>query len=117
MIFWVSWSSSAWPSSSRRSISILASASVRPRMRALRKFDGLDQRRGRQADRDIEHAVFDLAVLGDQHDQRALGLEPHELDMLEPLVRFRRQHHAGGAAEPGEKAGRFGQHTLRPILT
>ena len=91
----------------------LALASVLPRMRALRKFAGLGQRRGRQAGRNVEHAVFDLAVLGDQHDQRALRLEPHEFDMLEPRVGLGGQHDAGGAAQAGQKSRRFGQHRSR----
>ena len=30
--------------------------------------------------------------------------------MLEPLVRFRREHHAGGTAQPRQKTRGFGQH-------
>ena len=69
-------------------------AAADARVEEIRRFD---HRRGRQPNRDPEHAVFNLAVLGHQHDQCTLGLEPHELDMLEPLVGFRRQYHAGGA--------------------
>ena len=49
----------------------------------IEEIRGLRQRRGRHARRQSQHAVFDLAILGDQHDQRPLRLEPHELDVLE----------------------------------
>ena len=62
------------------------------------EIGGLGQRRGRQADRDVEDAILDLAILGNQDHERALGFEPHEFDVLEPLVRLRGEHHAGGAA-------------------
>src|SRR6516225_3582069 len=78
----------------------------------IEKIRGFDQRRGRQPDRNIENAVFDLPVLADQNDHGALGLKPHELDMFEPRVRFGGEHHAGGAAQPGEQARSFGQHAF-----
>src|SRR5262247_1135241 len=40
----------------------------------------LGQRRAWQADGQIDDPVLNLTVLRDQHDQRAVGLEPHELD-------------------------------------
>src|SRR6188474_2007323 len=45
------------------------------------KVGRFGERRGRQTDRHIDDAVFDLSVLADHHDQRALGIEPHELDV------------------------------------
>ena len=81
-------------------------------MRALRKFVASDKRRTGQPGRQREDAVLDLPVLGNQHHQRALGLEPHELDVLEPRVRFHRQHHAGRARQPRQHAGGFGQHRI-----
>src|SRR5208282_1609466 len=62
------------------------------------EIGGLDQRRGRQTDRNIEDAVFDLTVLGNEDHERTFGLEPDEFYVLEPLVRLRGQDHAGGAA-------------------
>src|SRR5271168_2634897 len=54
----------------------------------IEEIRGFGQRRGRQADRDIEYAVFDLAVLADEDAERAFRLEPDEFDVLEPRVRF-----------------------------
>ena len=76
------------------------------------EVSGLDQRRGRQSDRQIDDAVLDLAVLADQHDQRPFGLEPHEFDVLQPHVRLRGQHHAGRVGQSGQQARGLGQHVL-----
>ena len=81
-------------------------------MWALRKFEASVNAEVGNPDRDAEHPVLDLAVLRDQNDQRAFGLEPHEFDMLEPLIRLRGEHHAGGAAKSREQTRSFGQHRL-----
>ena len=57
-------------------------------MRALRKFVASVSAEVGRPGGSVEDAVLDLPVLGDQHHQRALGLEPHELDVLEPRVRL-----------------------------
>ena len=76
---------------------------------------GLGKRRDRQAGRNVDDAVLDLAFLGDQHDQRPLGLEPHELDVLEMNIGLRGQHHAGRAGQPGEHARGFVEHGLHRL--
>ena len=76
------------------------------------KVGRLGQRRGRQADRQIDDAVLDLAVVADHHDQRALRLEPHELDVLQPHVRLCGEHHAGRAGQTREQPRGLGQHIL-----
>jgi hypothetical protein len=35
-----------------------------------------------QPHRDVDDAILDLSILADQDDQCALGLEPHEFDVL-----------------------------------
>ena len=79
-------------------------------MRALRKFVASVNAECRQSGRQRQDAVLDLPILGNQHDQRALRLEPHELDVLEPRVRLHRQHHAGRARQSRQHARGFGQH-------
>ena len=76
----------------------------------------LDQRRGRQIARYRQHAVFDRAVLGDEDRQHALGLQPHEVDLLEPRVGFADRHDAGDAGEAGQQAGRLGQHAFEIMV-
>ena len=44
--------------------------------------------------------------------QRALRLEPHEFDMLEPDIQLGGEHDAGGAREPGQQARGLHQHVL-----
>ena len=78
------------------------------------EVSGLDQRRGRQADRQIDDAVLDLAVLADQHDQRPFRLQPHEFDVLQPHVRLRGEHHAGGMRQAGQQAPRPRSARSRP---
>ena len=62
-------------------------------MRALRKLVASVSAEGGTPGGKRQHAVLDLAILADQHDQRALRLQPHELDMLEPRVGLGGQHH------------------------
>src|SRR6187200_2970418 len=47
-------------------------AAANPRVEEVARFD---QSRGRQADRDIEHAIFNLTVLSDENNERALRLQ------------------------------------------
>ena len=64
-----------------------------------------------------QHAVFDLAVFADQHDQRPLRFQPHEFDVLQPRIGFGGQHHRGGArqaGEPGQRLAERGLDRLRP---
>src|SRR5262249_11259778 len=61
------------------------------------EIGGFRERRGGQADWNIENPVLDLPVLSDQNHHGALGLEPYEFDVLEPRIRFGGEHHAGGA--------------------
>ena len=79
------------------SISAVASASVRPRALRVEKVAGLLQRRSRQAFRRGDHAIFDRAVLGDQHGKRPVRLEPDEFDVLQPQIGLGRQHDARAA--------------------
>jgi hypothetical protein len=51
--------------------------------------------------RAAQHPVLDLSVFADQHHQRAFRFQPHEFDMLQPRVGFRRQHHGRRAGEAG----------------
>src|SRR5262249_53428210 len=76
----------------------------------IEKITGFGQRRSRQADRNIDDAVLDLAVLADQDHHGALGFEPDEFDMLEPRIGFGREHNASGAAQAGKQARSLGKH-------
>ena len=72
----------------------------------IQKIRGFRQRRRRNARRQHQHAVFDLAVLANQHHQRPLRLQADELDMLEARIGFAGQDHgrcAGKAGEPGQR--------------
>ena len=60
---------------------------------------GFRQRRRGNAGRQHQDAVFDLTVLADQHNQRALRLQPHEFDVFQPRIGFGGQHHGG---RPGQ---------------
>ena len=71
---------------------------------------GLGQRRARQSGGNRQDAVFHLPVFGDHHDQRALRLEPHEFDMLEPHIELGGEHDAGGAGQSGQKARGLREH-------
>src|SRR5689334_24307685 len=62
------------------------------------EISGLYERRGRQADWNVENPILHLSVLPDQNHHGALGLEPYEFDMFEPRIRFGGEHHPGGAA-------------------
>ena len=81
-------------------------------MRALRKLVASDSAELGSPGGRLEDAVLDLPVLGDQHHQRALRLEPHEFDVLEPGVGLHRQHHAGGAGQSGQHAGGIVEHRV-----
>ncbi len=106
-IFWVSASSSARLASSAFSTSVLRLGERPAADAGIEEVRGLGQRRDRQAERQRNDAVLDLPVLGDQHHQGALGLQPHELDMLEPDVALDRQHDAGRMGEAGQEAARL----------
>ena len=67
----------------------------------------------RQPHRNADDAVLDLSIIRDQDHHRALGLEPNEFDMLQSHVRFRGQHHPGGAREARQHAGGFVQHGVQ----
>ena len=74
---------------------------------------GLHQRRGGQAPGDRHHPVLDGPILGDQHRQRPLGLQPHEFDMLEALVILGRHHDPRAPREARQHARGLGQHALQ----
>ena len=67
------------------------------------------QRGRRNAGRQGQHAVLDLAVFADQHHQRAFRLQPHELDMLQPRIGFGGQHHRGGPGQARQPRQRFAE--------
>ncbi len=73
---------------------------------------GLGQRSDRQPGRNRDDPVLDLAVLGDQDHQRALGLEPHEVDVLEANIGLGGEHHAGRPGETGQHSGGLVEHRL-----
>ena len=73
---------------------------------------GFAQGRDRQAERQVDDAVLDLAILGDQHHQCALGLEPHEFDVLEPHIGLCGEHDPGRMGEARQKPGRLAQHVI-----
>ena len=68
---------------------------------------GLDQRRSRQAGRRMDHPVLHRPVFPDQDRQGALGLQPQELDMLEPRIALAGHHDACPAGQAGEEARRL----------
>jgi hypothetical protein len=74
---------------------------------------GFGQRRGRQAGRDLDDAVFDLAIGGDENDQRAAGAEGGELYVLDRTFGFGGEHHAGGLTEAGQHRGGVGQSVVQ----
>ena len=72
----------------------------------IEEIAGFRQRGNRNARRQGQHAIFNLAVFGDQHDQRLFRLQPHEFDMLEPRIGFCGEHHrrrAGQARQPRQR--------------
>ena len=80
------------------------------------EIGGFDQRRGRQPGRHIEHAVLDLTVFRDQYRQRAFGLQPHELDVLEPHVVLDREHDAGRPGQARQHLRGFGEHGFHRLV-
>ena len=80
-------SSAALVSSLSLPISALASASVRPWICALRKFEASCSCEAVDAGRQLDDAVLDVAVLRDQHGQRLGRLELDEFDVLERAPR------------------------------
>src|SRR6516225_9991685 len=64
------------------------------------EISGFRERRGRQADWNVENPVLDLSVFPDQDHHRAFGLEPYKFDVLETRIRLGGEHDAGGAAHP-----------------
>ena len=83
---------------------LLEGAADQPRIEIV---GGLDQRRGRQAERHVDHPVLDMARLGHRHDQRSAGAEIDELDVLQRLLGLGRHHQAGAARQAGQQGGRL----------
>ena len=59
-----------------------------------------------------DDAVFDRAVLADQHRQRLLRLQAHEFDVLEPGVLLGGEDDARAARQAGEQRRRLRQRAL-----
>ena len=77
---------------------------------------GLGQRRWGQARRQRDHAVLDVLVFADQHNERLARLELHELDVLQLAHLLVGQHHAGTGRKAGNHLAGFGEHLLQLLL-
>ena len=73
----------------------------------------LDEGGGRQAARDLQDAVFDRTVLGDEHGKGAFGFETDEFDMFQPGILLRGDDDAGPARQAREQGRRLGVDRLR----
>ena len=74
---------------------------------------GLRERGGRQAGRDLDHPVLDLAVLRHQHHQGAAGAEGDEFQVADAPLALRRHHQPGGAGQAREHLPGLGQGLLQ----
>ena len=65
----------------------------------------LRQRGGRQAGRQLEQPVLDRAVLRHEDDERAAGIEPHELDVPEAGIGLGGHHDASAPRDARQQDG------------
>ena len=84
-------------------------------MRALRKLAASVERGGRQPGRHRQDAVLHLTVLCHQHGERALRLQPHEFDVLEPHIALGGEHDAGRAGQPRQCLRGFGEDRFQRL--
>ncbi len=77
---------------------------------------GLRQRLLRQAFRQRQNPVFHAAIVAHQHEQRALGVEAHKFDVLDPADLLFREHDAGTARQAGQHVAGFRQHPGCTVL-
>ena len=95
---WASSSSWARCASISSRISRRASAKRAAAQALAQIVAGLGQGRRPHAERHLDDAVLDQAVLHDQHDQGAAGRQSHELDVLERGLGLGRHDHARRSA-------------------
>ena len=69
---------------------------------ALRKLAAARIAEGVRPAGGVKTPVLDLAVGGDEHDERPVGAERHELDVPDRRLGLRRQHQARAVGEAGE---------------
>jgi hypothetical protein len=62
--------------------------------------------------RGADDPILDRAVLGDEHRQRLVDLEPHEFDMLQARIGLCRQYDPRAARKFGKDTGRLRQRAL-----
>ncbi len=101
--------------SPRCSSSARASASVLPRMRALRKFDGLDQRRRRQPGGNVSTRFSTWPSSATSTTSARSGSSRTNSMCLSRTLDLRGQHDAGRARQPGQHRVRLRSAPLRPI--
>ena len=99
------------------SSSTRASASVRPRMRALRKLVASDSAEVGRPGGSARMRFSTCPSSATSTTSARSGSSRTNSICLSRVFDLRRQHHAGGARQPGQHAGGFGQHRRRPTST